>query len=130
MFCSPLRGVATQKNINKKEGAPKDVHKQVRKKLLSKTCWFKKRLRRKDSKDMEDNTGRVGSKSQEWGSNRHTRSYLWISPQGELARKMREVMHNMEQTVGYRIKVAERTGRTLGSMFTHKSLGGSTIWEE
>ena len=44
------------------------------------------------------------------------------SPRGELAKRLREALREMEQTLGFRIKVAERAGRPLGSMFPLTSL--------
>ena len=59
-----------------------------------------------------------------WGSVKPTRelevkSVLFVeqSPGGELAKRMRDVLRNMEPTMGFRVKVAERTGRSLGSQF-------------
>ena len=41
---------------------------------------------------------------------------------GELATKMREVFQRMEKTVGFRIKVVERSGGSLQSMFPLNNL--------
>ena len=43
--------------------------------------------------------------------------FIEQSPRGELAKRLRETMKDMEQTLGFRIKIVERTGRSLGSKF-------------
>ena len=97
---------------------------RIRRKLLAKTTWFKKRGG-KGEKECQ------GSRSQgtTWGRARKEReldikSVLFVeqSPGGELATKMREVLKGMEQTLGFRVKVAERAGRPIGSMFPLTSL--------
>ena len=72
-----------------------------------------------------------GEKSRGWGSSRTTRelevkSVLFVvqSPGGELAKRMREVLKNMDATMGFRSKVAERAGRSLGRHFPL-----SRLWE-
>ena len=44
------------------------------------------------------------------------------SPKGELAKRLRESLKDMEQTLGFRVKVVERTGRSLGSKFPLNNL--------
>ena len=46
------------------------------------------------------------------------------SPGGELAKRMRETLRNMEHTLGFKVKVAERTGQALGSKFPL-----NTLWD-
>ena len=51
-------------------------------------------------------------------------NFLEQSPGGELARRMRETLKGMEHTLGFRVKVAERTGQSLGSKFPL-----NTLWD-
>ena len=48
------------------------------------------------------------------------------SPEGGLARRIREVLRGMEPALGFKIKVVERTGQTLGSKFSQSALWGET----
>ena len=41
---------------------------------------------------------------------------------GELAKRLREALRGMEHTLGFRVKVVERTGRSLGSKFPLNNL--------
>ena len=43
---------------------------------------------------------------------------------GELARRVKEQLHNLEPTLGYRLKVVERTGRSIQSIFAQ-----TAIWQ-
>ena len=54
------------------------------------------------------------------------RTILFVeqSPNGELARRMRERLRSMEETLGFRAKVVERVGQQLGSKFSL-----STVWD-
>ena len=48
--------------------------------------------------------------------------FIEQSPRGELAKRLRETMRDMEQTLGFKIKIVERTGRSLGSKFPLNNL--------
>ena len=104
---------------------------RIRKKLLSKTNWFKKRRRKEDdgasgSKEHEvQGTFRNGSRKLK---ELELKSVLFVeqSPKGELASRLREALKRMEQTLGFRVKVLERTGRSLGSRFPLSSLWEGT----
>ena len=54
------------------------------------------------------------------------KSILFVeqSPGGELARLMRQTLSNMEPTLGFKIKVVERCGQSLGSKFPISNLWG------
>ena len=54
------------------------------------------------------------------------RTILFVdqSPNGELARRMREKLRSLEETLGFRVKVVERVGQQLGSKFSL-----TTVWE-
>ena len=105
-------------------GPPHSQGARVKKKFLSKANWFKKG-RRKDNGNQKS-TGYQGAKS--LGSRRNgelqIKSVLFVeqSPRGELASRLREALRKMEQTLGFKVKVVERTGRSLGSQFPLGSL--------
>ena len=48
------------------------------------------------------------------------------TPKGELAKRLREALRGMEHTLGFKVKVVERTGRSLGSKFPLSDLWGGT----
>ena len=96
---------------------------RVRKKLLAKANWFKNKKRTQ---------GAIDTKVTKWNGNPgahrgrivkdkelELKSVLFVeqTPKGELASRLREAMRSMEQTLGFKIKVVERSGRSLGSKF-------------
>ena len=60
------------------------------------------------------------------GGDMKVRTILFVeqSPNGELAKRMRERLRSMEETLGFRVKLAERVGQQLGSKFSP-----STVWD-
>ena len=85
---------------------------RIRKKLLAKTNWFKKKRRcDKDNQDQQLG-GRGGAHSRPKEREQCGKSILFVeqSPGGELAKRMRETLRSMEPTMGFRIKVVERCG--------------------
>ena len=97
---------------------------RIRKKLLAKTTWFKKK-KMGDEQVIHGSKSKRGEPGSKWGNVKSTReldvkSVLFVeqSPGGELAKRMRDILRNMEPTMGFRVKVAERTGRSLGSQFS------------
>ena len=102
---------------------------RIRKKLLAKSNWFRKK--RKSNK--EEKPKRSKDKSQEWGAVNYNkelevRSVLFVeqTPGGELSKRLREQLRGMEDTLGFKVRVAERTGRSLGSSFSQSSLWEGT----
>ena len=98
---------------------------RVKKKLLAKSSWFKRRKKREQ--DEKQPGGRTfGNKSK--GSRHHreleVKTVLFVeqSPRGELAKRLREAIREMEHTLGFRVKIVERTGRSLGSKFPLNNL--------
>ena len=98
---------------------------RVRKKLLAKSSWFKRRKKREQYEEQSDGRS-FGNKSK--GSKHHreleVKTVLFVeqSPKGELARRLREALRDMEHTLGFRVKIVERTGRNLGSKFPLNNL--------
>ena len=97
---------------------------RIKKKLLSKSNWFKKKKKEEQEKEQME----PGATS--WGSRPakelEVKTVLFVeqSPGGELAKRMRETLRNMEHTLGFKVKVAERTGQALGSKFPL-----NTLWD-
>ena len=97
-----------------------------RKKLLGKSTWY--RGRNKDGGDTRENgtgygTSRGSGQSKQCGTGMRTRSVIFVeqTPQGELAKQMREQLGKMEHIFGYRLRLVERTGRNLMSVFPQTS---------
>ena len=53
--------------------------------------------------------------------------FLEQTPMGELARRVREQLVRMEDILGYRIKVVERTGRSLVSCLSQAKVGQGMV---
>ena len=95
---------------------------RIRKRLLGKSSWYKKRS---GTEEADSPVGRGRDKlrdreKSEGSSLLKTRAVLFVeqSPQGELAKRMRDQLRGLETTLGFRIKVVERTGRSLKSILT------------
>ena len=98
-----------------------------RKKLLSKLNWYRKEKK-------VDHYGRTGSRKKHMGVEPKTppqgtdgpeyKSVLFVeqTPDGELARRLREVLQRLSPVMGFAVKVVERNGRTLQSKFQQSSL--------
>ena len=100
---------------------------RVRRKLLAKSCWFKKRRKREeyDNKEQSRGTGfKCSTRGSKYNKELEVKSIIFVeqSPKGELAKRLRESLKDMEQTLGFRVKVVERTGRSLGSKFPLSNL--------
>ena len=48
--------------------------------------------------------------------------FMEQTPFGELARRAREIISRLEGTMGYRIKVVERVGRSMANQFSQTNL--------
>ena len=102
---------------------------RYRRKLLGKSSWFKKRGGRK-----KDWYGSKGGRGKEVPKKREPqktpistpRSVLFVeqTPGGELAAKLRELFIRLEPTLGFYVKVVEKTGRSLMSQFPLTNLWG------
>ena len=108
---------------------------RVKKKLLGKSSWFKKtkKVSKEGAKGRTDSKYRKKdgkyTKEPEHGKIMKTKSVLFVeqTPDGSLAKRMREVLRAMEPALGFRVKVVERTGQTLGSKFSQSSLWEGTM---
>ena len=61
-----------------------------------------------------------------------TRAVLFVeqTPMGELARRIREQVNSMGSTLGFKLKVVERTGRNLLTNFPQTKTWGGLQWED
>ena len=94
------------------------------KKLLAKTTWFRGRKKKEVGEHDRNSNSWGGGRRTKTGKELKMKSVLFVeqSPGGELAAKMREVLKSMEHTMGFKIKVAERAGNPLKSIFPLTSL--------
>ena len=90
-----------------------------RKKLLGKSSWFKdKRTKEEDApKYTRGEQGGRGTKGAEQELKTRAVCFVEQTPQGELAKRMREQLVNLAPTLGYRVRVVERTGIKMVSSF-------------
>ena len=100
----------------------------MKKKLLSKSNWYRGSIK-KEEQVMVTNGGAGLKKNlggEVTGSSMRRRSALFVeqTPQGELARELRLSMARLEPTMGFKIKIVERAGKSLASTFSQAS-----IWE-
>ena len=131
IITSGIKGWRTKIERCKKEGrrvrrtAQNSLGQRIKDKLLGKTSWFRK----------SGGAGKVTKNQKKGGasggsSGKRTeypiRSVLFVeqTPGGELASKLRELLARLEPLLGFRIKVAERCGRTLQSQFPLNNLWG------
>ena len=101
---------------------------RIRTKLTGKSSWFKKKKGVKKSYYDEDK-GAGNTRRKNVGGNNTTptptpKTVMFVdqTPGGELAAKLRELFLRLEPTVGFYVKVVEKTGRSLRSMFPLNSL--------
>ena len=100
---------------------------RVKKKLLSKTNWFKKKKgagRKMYAKEPSGAPDRSHYRKEQQHLELDVKTVLFLeqTPEGGLAKRMREVLRSMEPALGFRVKVVERTGQSLGSKFAQTGL--------
>ena len=91
---------------------------RLRKKLAGGTEWYRKKRKAGGTPPL---TGR-GRKKGRQGSNKTTvptRTVMFVeyTPDGKLAKELREVLGGIEHILGFRIKVVERSGTALARKF-------------
>ena len=94
---------------------------RYRKKLLSKTTWYKKKKNDKDLRVPQLSSSKMNSnkKKAKLSQDLPARSVIFVehTPGGELAKKLRELLGRLQHLVGSRIKVVEKTGKLLKDVF-------------
>ena len=105
--------------------AKDSLAKRIRTKLLGKSSWFKKTGNR-NNREVGGTKSKGGRRSEEDQnvSLAPPRSVIFIeqTENGELATRLRELFVRLEKTVGFTIKVVERSGGSLQAMFPLNSL--------
>ena len=110
--------------------AEESSHRRIRKKLLSRTSWYKDKRNQEDHETPGGCLGSskgprgAGSRPKKGNTPLRTRAVLFLeqTPQGELARRIREQIQILEPTLGYKVRVVERTGRSIKNMFAQTSI--------
>ena len=130
IICNGIKGYENKLRRCQREG--RKLHRssvdsqgaRVRKKLLAKANWFKKKKKNDDLGAQTRTQGGpgisdLGSINHNRGEELKVKSILFVeqTPNGELAKRLRETLKSMEPTLGFRIKVVERAGQKLGSKF-------------
>ena len=93
--------------------------KRIRKKLLAKSSWFKKRGGAAPKTGGAGGLGLGGVKTTPVEQDSEPRSVLFVeqTPGGELAKRLREQIKTLQPIMGFNIKVVERAGSSLRSRF-------------
>ena len=107
------------------------VKMRTRKKILGKTHWYKSKKDKrgvKEDKGLEDKQqGKVRTKKYKSEDKKEleTAAVLFVdnTKEGGLARNLREVLGRLEDILGYRVKVVERSGTPLKLMFPLSKVG-------
>ena len=138
ILVSGIKGYMVRKDRRSKSGigggrlhrtAEETSKGRIMKKLLSKSSWY--RSKRKDGMEHQSvqsgakGTKREPCKKTSW-STLKTRAVLFVeqTPFGELAVRVREQLQRLEPTLGYKVRVVERTGTSISSMFAQSSIWG------
>ena len=93
---------------------------RIKKKLLGRTSWYKKRGSKEQQNLKKIQGGALKTTSKEL----KTRAVLFVeqTPNGELSKRIKELLQRLEPVLGYRLRVVERTGRSLGSLLAQTSI--------
>ena len=96
---------------------------RIRKKVLAKTNWFKRKSPKEGEKLVKGGKGKGKPAPKK---ETRTRSVLFVeqTPEGELSSRLRELLNRLEHLMGFRIKIVERGGTSLKDMFPL-----TNIWE-
>ena len=111
--------------------AKDSLEQRSRTKLLGSATWFKKRgspANRKDTLGKKRSRINRGGKGAGNTIASAPRSVLFVeqTPGGELASRLKELFRRLEPTLGFWLKVVERTGRSLQSNFPLTNLWDGT----
>ena len=97
-------------------------------KLLDKTGWYRKRKTKKSMEKTGVNKNhKPGSKAVEQITSTEEQEFKTVmfvefTKNGELAKNMRELLARLEAVIGFRVKVVERAGASLKSLFPTNNL--------
>ena len=99
------------------------LEQRTKRKLLGRANWFKSKGSSQKENLYGSRRGPKGSNQKKMGApevqSPAPRSVLFVeqTPGGELAQRLRELFVRLEPTVGFYIKVVEKTGKKLTSLF-------------
>ena len=102
------------------------------KKLLGKTSWYRKKGRNNENTQEQEEGSRKGTKAKskeqkkrgEQEQEHKTVMFVEFTKNGELAGNLRELTGRMATTLGFKVKIVERTGTSLKNMFSTTNLWG------
>ena len=95
---------------------------RVKKKMIGRTLWYKNRRNRKDGNGTDGR--KCSPRDQREGDEElNTRAVLFLdqTPHGELSRRVKELLHRLEPSMGFKLRVVERTGRSIKSLLSQSS---------
>ena len=127
---SGMKGYLTKRSRRRAQGkrlhltAAESSQGRIRKKLLAKSSWYKSRRREDVQGELQGAGRKTNVKKTRSGAHLKTRAALFVeqTPQGELARRLKEQMVKLEPILGYKVRIVERTGRSLGSIFAQTNI--------
>ena len=134
-----IKGYEGRKSRCKKEGrrlrrtAKESLGARLKKKLLSKTSWYKG-LGAKVDHYTKPRVRRSTKREQKMVTNTRVehKTVLFIeqTANGELGKRLRELMSRLAPIMGFGVKIVERNGRTLKKpVLTISSVGRHPMWE-
>ena len=97
--------------------------------MMGKSTWFKGGGGKHSSLGTRNSGGgRIGG-GKKSKLDLKTRTVLFVEhmPGGILAKRLREKLTNMEEVMGFRIKVVERTGTQLKDLFSLTNVWGGSL---
>ena len=124
IILSGLRGYEAKVRRRTDEGVPlyrtsKDSGtSRAKKKILGKSTWFKGGTKKGPKVQKRGNTGVKRKRGDD--EDLRTRSVMFVNytGEGEMAKRLRLELGNMENLMGFRMKVIERTGTKLKDLFS------------
>ena len=95
---------------------------RIRKKLTNKTSWYKSRHGKKSNMDMygagnKGSSKNIAGRKEQQQVEYKTTLFVENTHEEQLAKNMRELMKRLAPSLGFGVKVVERTGDTLRSRF-------------
>ena len=101
---------------------------RVKKKMIGRTLWYKNRRNNKDGSTTNGRNYQPQDKK-EGDVDLNTRAVLFLdqTPHGELARRVKELLLRLEPSMGFKLRVVERTGRSIKSLLSQSSCSNGSI---
>ena len=94
-------------------------------KLLDRTGWYRRRNKGKtDVTNKASKPGSNGRRCMDTTGEQDFRTVMFVeyTKNGELAKRMRELISRLENVIGFKVKVVERAGASLKSLFPTNNL--------